>query len=129
MNTLFDSDLRKDSSSALEHASPDLFDHHGGLDEPQTTASHRVFARSSEEQSDDTATRPNRVLKEQLDASGKKLRLTNAQRRSLAKKGRRLGWQQLQQYANLVRPETVPHRMPVQRAGHGATGPQSHRLR
>ena len=49
----------------------------------------------------------NRVLKGQLDASGKKLRLTNAQRRSLAKKGRRLGWWQLQQYANLVRPETL----------------------
>ena len=49
----------------------------------------------------------NRVLKGQLDASGKKLRFTNAQRRNLAKKGRKLGWQGLQQYVSLVRPETI----------------------
>ena len=45
----------------------------------------------------------NRILKEQLDASGKKLRFTNAQRCYLAKKG----WKGLHQYANLVRLETI----------------------
>ncbi|MBC2593876.1 transposase [Ruficoccus amylovorans] len=49
----------------------------------------------------------NRVLKEQFDATGKKLRLTNAQRRNLAIKGRKLRWTQLMQYANLVKPETL----------------------
>ncbi|WP_246455694.1 hypothetical protein [Ruficoccus amylovorans] len=49
----------------------------------------------------------NRVLKEQFDATGKKLRLTNAQRRNLAIKGRKLRWAQLMQYASLVKPETL----------------------
>ena len=34
----------------------------------------------------------NRILKEQFDASEEKLRLTDSLRRSLAKKGRNLGW-------------------------------------
>ena len=41
----------------------------------------------------------NRVLKEQFDKTGKKLRLTNHQRRELALKGRSLGLQQLLEYA------------------------------
>ncbi len=49
----------------------------------------------------------NRILKQQFDATGKKLDLTNAQRRSLAKKGKKLGWATLQEYANLVTPSTL----------------------
>ena len=49
----------------------------------------------------------NRVLKQQLNASGKKLRLSNVQRRSLAKKAKALGWATLQTYASLVTPATL----------------------
>jgi len=49
----------------------------------------------------------NKVLKEQFDATGKKLRLNNHQRRGLAKRGKALGWALLQEYATLVRPETI----------------------
>jgi len=49
----------------------------------------------------------NHVLKQQLDQKGKKLKLTNCQRRSLAKKGKAMGWSLLQEYATLVRPETL----------------------
>lgn len=49
----------------------------------------------------------NRVLKEQFEATGKKLKLTTPQRRKLAVKARKLGWQNLMKYATLVRPETL----------------------
>jgi len=49
----------------------------------------------------------NRVLKQQFDATGKKLRLNDMQRRSLAKKGKKLGWTALQEYATLVTPTTI----------------------
>jgi len=49
----------------------------------------------------------NRVLKQQLDQTGKKLKLNNCQRRNLAKKGKRLGWALLQEYATLVTPGTI----------------------
>jgi putative transposase len=46
-------------------------------------------------------------LKEQFEATGKKLKLTTPQRRRLAVKARKLGWQNLMKYATLVRPETL----------------------
>lgn len=49
----------------------------------------------------------NRILKEQFDQTGKKLRLNDHQRRQLAKKGRILGWDQLQRYARIVSPQTI----------------------
>ena len=49
----------------------------------------------------------NQVLKEQLEATGKKLCLNNRQRRELAKRGKALGWQGLKKYATLVTPETI----------------------
>lgn len=49
----------------------------------------------------------NRVMKQQLDVSGKKLRLSNVQRRSLAKKAKALGWATLQTYASVVTPTTL----------------------
>jgi transposase InsO family protein len=49
----------------------------------------------------------NRVLKQQFESTGKKLRLNNHQRRNLAKRGKAIGWAQLQKYATLVRPETI----------------------
>jgi hypothetical protein len=49
----------------------------------------------------------NRILKEPLDKSGKKLRLTDRQRRSLAKSGKAIGWKLLQEYASIARPETI----------------------
>ena len=49
----------------------------------------------------------NRILKEQFEATGKKLKLTTPQRRRLAVKARKLGWQNLMKYATLVRPETL----------------------
>jgi hypothetical protein len=49
----------------------------------------------------------NRILKEQFDKTGKKLRLTNQQRRELARKGKLLGWQQLLEYANIATPQTI----------------------
>lgn len=42
-----------------------------------------------------------------MTASGKKLSLNDTQRRSLAKKGKRLGWADLQKYATLVTPSTL----------------------
>ena len=47
----------------------------------------------------------NRVLKEQL--GGKRLRLTNDQRRRLAAKGKRLGRSLLSQVATIVTPDTI----------------------
>lgn len=44
----------------------------------------------------------NRILRDQFDKTGKKLRLDDSQRRTLAKKGKRLRWALLKQYANLV---------------------------
>ena len=49
----------------------------------------------------------NRVLKQQLNETGKKLTLNNCQRRNLAKKGKRLGWSLLQEYTTLVTPGTI----------------------
>jgi hypothetical protein len=46
----------------------------------------------------------NRVLKQQFESTGKKLRLDNHQRRNLAKRGKAMGWPQLLQYATSVRP-------------------------
>jgi len=47
----------------------------------------------------------NRVLKEQV--KGRRLRLTDAQRRRLAAKGRRLGRRVLRQVATIVTPDTI----------------------
>ena len=47
----------------------------------------------------------NRVLKEQL--GGKRLRLTDAQRRRLAAKGKALGRKLLAQVATIVTPDTI----------------------
>ena len=51
----------------------------------------------------------NRVLREQRDnlAKGKRIRFSNAQRRRLAEKGRRLGRQVLMQFATIVTPECI----------------------
>jgi hypothetical protein len=49
----------------------------------------------------------NRVLKQQFESTGKKMRLNDLQRRNLAKRGKAIGWAELQQYATLVRPETI----------------------
>ena len=49
----------------------------------------------------------NRILKEQFDKTGKKLKLTNQQRHELARKGRILGWQQLLEYASIATPQTI----------------------
>ena len=49
----------------------------------------------------------NRILKEQFDKTGKKLKLTNQQRRELARKGRILGLQQLMEYASIATPQTI----------------------
>jgi len=49
----------------------------------------------------------NRVLKEQLDWGGKRLRFTDDQRRRLAAKGRPLGQRALRQIATIVTPETI----------------------
>lgn len=38
------------------------------------------------------------MLKQQVDASSRKLRLTDRERRTLAKKGKLLGWAGLQKY-------------------------------
>ena len=47
----------------------------------------------------------NRVLKEQM--KGRRLRLTNEQRRRLAAKGKRLGWKTLNRVASIVTPDTI----------------------
>jgi hypothetical protein len=49
----------------------------------------------------------NEILKEQLDKKGVKLKLSNAQRYKLAKKGKKLGRQGLMQYASIVTPDTI----------------------
>lgn len=49
----------------------------------------------------------NRILKEQLEATGKRPKFTNAQRRTLAVKAKKLGWRDLMRYATLVTPETL----------------------
>jgi transposase InsO family protein len=49
----------------------------------------------------------NRVLKEQLDSGGNRLRFTDDQRRRLAAKGKPLGRRTLQQIATIVTPETI----------------------
>ena len=47
----------------------------------------------------------NRVLREQLD--GRRLRLTDDQRRRLAAKGKVLGWRLLHQVATIITPDTI----------------------
>ncbi len=49
----------------------------------------------------------NRVLKEQLESDGSRLRLTDDQRRRLAAKGKLLGRKALWQIATIVTPETI----------------------
>jgi len=49
----------------------------------------------------------NRVLKEQLESGGKRLRLTDDQRRRLAAKGKPLGRKALRKIATIVTPETI----------------------
>ena len=49
----------------------------------------------------------NRVLKEQLNSGGRRLRFTDDQRRRLAAKGRPLGPKVLRQIATIVTPETI----------------------
>jgi hypothetical protein len=49
----------------------------------------------------------NRVLKEQLQSGGRRLRFTDDQRRRLAAKGRPLGLKALRQIATIVTPETI----------------------
>ena len=49
----------------------------------------------------------NRVLKEQLESGGKRLRFTDDQRRRLAAKGKPLGRRVLHQMATIVTPDTI----------------------
>lgn len=49
----------------------------------------------------------NEILKEQLEKKGMKLKLSNIQRRKLAKKGKKLGRKGLIQYASIVTPDTI----------------------
>jgi hypothetical protein len=49
----------------------------------------------------------NRVLKEQLESGGRRLRLTDDQRRRLAAKGKPLGKKVLRQIATIVTPDTI----------------------
>lgn len=49
----------------------------------------------------------NEILNEQLEKKGVKLKLSNTQRRKLAKKGKQLGRKGLLQYANIVTPDTI----------------------
>ena len=49
----------------------------------------------------------NRVLKEQLESSGRRLRFTDDQRRRLAAKGKPLGRKVLRQIATIVTPDTI----------------------
>ncbi len=49
----------------------------------------------------------NRVLKEQLESGGRRLRFTDEQRRRLAAKGKPLGRKALEQIATIVTPETI----------------------
>lgn len=47
------------------------------------------------------------MLKQQFDATGRKLKLNDCQRRSLAEKAKKLGKDQLEKYVNLVTPKTL----------------------
>ena len=49
----------------------------------------------------------NRVLKEQLESGGRRLRFTDDQRRRLAAKGKPLGRKVLRQIATIVTPDTI----------------------
>ena len=49
----------------------------------------------------------NRVLREQLESDGKRLRFTDDQRRRLAAKGKPLGRKALRRIATIVTPETI----------------------
>jgi hypothetical protein len=49
----------------------------------------------------------NRVLKEQIESSGRRMRLTDDQRRRLAAKGKPLGRRILQRIATIVTPDTI----------------------
>lgn len=49
----------------------------------------------------------NETLKEQLESNDVKLKLSNTQRRKLAKAGEKLGRQRLMQYASIVTPDTL----------------------
>ena len=49
----------------------------------------------------------NRVLKEQIDSSGRRMRLTDDQRRRLAAKGKPLGRKLLRTIATIVTPDTI----------------------
>ena len=49
----------------------------------------------------------NRVLKEQLESGGKRLRFTDDQRRRLAAKGKPLGRKALRKIATILTPETI----------------------
>ena len=49
----------------------------------------------------------NRVLKEQLESGGKRLRFTDDQRRRLAAQGKPLGRKLLSQIATIVTPDTI----------------------
>ena len=49
----------------------------------------------------------NRVLKEQLESGGRRLRFTDEQRRRLAAKGKPLGRQTLRRIATIVTPDTI----------------------
>jgi len=48
----------------------------------------------------------NEILKEQLEKKGVKLKLSNTQRRKLAKRGKKLGRKGLLDYASIVSPDT-----------------------
>jgi hypothetical protein len=97
-------DLRK---KCLEDTIDHFFSRVGGLDEPQTAGCDRLSACGSEEQRDDSATQTNEILKEQLETKGVKLKLSNVQRRKLAKRGKKLGRKRLMQYASIVTPDTL----------------------
>ena len=49
----------------------------------------------------------NRVLKEQLESGGRRLRFTDNQRRRLAAKGKPLGRRGLRQIGTIVTPDTI----------------------
>jgi hypothetical protein len=49
----------------------------------------------------------NEILKEQLEKKGVKVKLSNAQRYKLAKKGKKLGRKGLMEYASIVTPDTI----------------------
>ena len=70
----------------------------------------------------------NRVLQQQLSATGRRLRLKDGQRRDLAVLGRRLK-PALRFYINIVRPETIMvwYRRPSAGSLDAAGGPKSHR--